>query len=61
MAHQDEIHLEKLAGLEREVRRQYGRTAEGMLMDLPLDYAKRVAALRRLAGVDPADQGADNG
>lgn len=53
----NELHLQTLTDLERELRRRYGRQAEALISQLPLDYAKRVASLRRLLGNDPTDLG----
>ena len=50
MADQDELHLQTLTNLERQVRQQYGRGAEAMLANMPLDYEARVRALRRMVG-----------
>ena len=55
---QNAPHLQTLSALEHEVRRQHGRNAPALLSGLPLDYERRVAALRRLAGLDPTDTAA---
>jgi hypothetical protein len=57
MPDRDTIKLSTLTDLEREVRRQYGRSAEAMLAGLPLDYSKRVASLRRMLHLDPTELG----
>ena len=54
----DELNLQTLTDLEREVRRKHGRNAAALMAGLPLDYQRRLDVLRRLAGLDPTDTSA---
>ena len=58
MPETEEVHLRTLTDLERQLRRRHGRRAEPMLANLPLDYERRVASLRRMLGMDPTTEGA---
>ena len=56
MAQTYELRLQPLAALEAEVRRRYGRSAPGVLFNLPIDTPERIRALSRLLGEpEPTD------